>query len=128
MCQLRTHSEFYSTKTLRTLLFDPGEDNIYEIGHPGLDLLKTRGGHFTRNLNPYPNPIRKIRTEVAKYPNGLQNVFTRERINLPECPWLTIQNSSSCLWINDEGLCCSLQFQTRLLVLMQKRRRYVVVS
>ncbi|CAG7861092.1 unnamed protein product [Brassica rapa] len=35
---------------------------------------RSRGDHFTRYLNPYPNPIQKtqteIRTAVTKYPNG----------------------------------------------------------
>ena len=45
-----------------------------------------RGGHFTRYLNPYPNPIRKTRTEiptkVAKYPNGYW--IMRDWISEPE--------------------------------------------
>ncbi|KAL0693706.1 hypothetical protein Bca4012_060886 [Brassica carinata] len=75
-----------------TLLFDPGEDNIYEIGHPQLDLIKT---HVMASCS---NWLLIGRSALNLY---LQNVFTRERINLPVCRRLTIENSSSCLWINE---------------------------
>lgn len=75
-----------------TLLFDPGEDNIYEIGHPQLDLLNT---HVMASCS---NWLLIGRSCLNLY---LQNVFTRERINLPVCRHLTIENSSSCLWINE---------------------------
>ncbi|CAN6865691.1 unnamed protein product, partial [Brassica oleracea] len=61
-----------------TLLFDPGEDNIYEIGHPGLDLLKTRGGHFTRNLNPCSNWLLIGRSGLNLYLQSSERVYSRE--------------------------------------------------
>ncbi|CAH2047566.1 unnamed protein product [Thlaspi arvense] len=87
-----------------TYLFDPGEDNIYEIGHPELDLFKT---------NIMASCSNWLLIEDARLNFYLQNVFTRERINLPrimsllavkeEWQFFPSEDSASCMWINERA-------------------------
>ncbi|CAN6837288.1 unnamed protein product [Brassica oleracea] len=67
-----------TTKQLKYVL------SFSEYQMPNLTITETRGEHFTRYLKPHPNPnpIRKTRTEVAKYLNGYQ--IRRDWISKPE--------------------------------------------